>query len=256
MRPVLFEVFGFKVHSYGVMLFIGFVTALWLARARSRRYGVEQGQISDASVWGIILGILGARLVYIAQEWDHYSRNTRELFSLQFQGLTSFGGLIFGMLGLWFWSLRSKVSVIRLFDSVAAPYLLAYAIGRIGCLLNGCCYGGHCDYPWGIHVAGQTGLFHPAQVYDAFFNLAAMGLLFAIERSRQMRVGQTAAIALALHGIARFIYEFWRAGTTSTYMGSLPITDAQAMALVLVLVGISLFIWFRRSNLKLEVPAA
>lgn len=247
MYPVLFKVFGFQVHSYGVMLLIAFFVGVLLARARAPRFGLKPSNVYDAAFWALILGVLGARIVFIAQEWGYYSTHRQELLSLQFAGLTSFGGVVFGLLGLYIWALRTKVSLVRTLDTFAAPFLVAHAIGRVGCLLNGCCYGGECSLPWAIHVAGMGNLtFHPAQIYDSLMNLAAFGVLLFVER-KGIPYGRSISLMLILHGAARFIYEYWRAGTdeqvkaglaTSTYMGHLPITDAQAAALAVIVVGV------------------
>lgn len=251
MYPILFRIFGFPVHSYGVMLLIAFFVALWIARKRAPRFGLTPGNVYDASFWALILGILGARILFIVQDWKEYAGNYREIFSLQFAGLTSFGGVIFGILGLFIYCRWKKVSFVRTMDTLSGPFLIGTAIGRVGCLLNGCCYGGVCNLPWGIHVANPNGvgylpgLFHPAQIYDSLMNLAAFGILLLWER-RTLAYGRSISIMLMLHGAARFIYEFWRAGTeeqvqkglaTSTYMGNLPITDAQAAALLVILAG-------------------
>jgi phosphatidylglycerol:prolipoprotein diacylglycerol transferase len=235
------------------MLLIAFFVAVWMAKRRAPRFGLTPQNVYDGAFWALILGVFGARIVYILQEWKYYSAHTSEILSWQFAGLTSFGAIIFGIIGLYVYCRKQKISLIRMLDVIAGPFLIAHAIGRVGCLLNGCCYGGVCDLPWGIHVAGQTALFHPAQIYDSLLNVAGFGILVWRER-KSIAWGQSAALCLILHGTARFIYEFWRAGTdaqvaqglaTSTYMGSLPITDAQAAALVVVLAGALLFVYSR-----------
>lgn len=239
MRPILFEIGNFKVHSFGLLVMLGFIAGLYLARRRAARFGFSEEDLTSVTFWILVPGILGARILFVVQEWGYYKQHPAEIFS-QFSGLTSFGGLIFGFLGVLLWRWRRRVALWPLLDWLAPSFLVAHAIGRIGCLLNGCCYGGTCTLPWGIHVPEQPGkLVHPAQVYDALMNLAALPVLLRFERIGRP-AGFVFGLMVALHGLARFIYEFWRAGTTSTYMGSLPITDAQAMALALVVVGVAI----------------
>lgn len=263
MHPIIFESGPVKLYSFGLMLVIGLLLAMWIGRARAHRFGLTKDQFVDASFWGLVLGILGARVVYIAQSWDYYSKNPGELWSFKFEGITSFGGLIFGAIGLWIWSKLKKVPFLAILDAAGAAFLIAHAVGRIGCLLNGCCFGTHCTLPWGIHVQGQSGLFHPAQVYDALMNVAAFILLVRLEKKGTLRMGQSFGLFLALHGTARFIYEFWRAGTvaevnqgiaSSTRIPGMPITEAQVMALVLVIIGIVIF-GVRRHAARIEVTA-
>ncbi len=258
MRPILFTIGNFPIHSFGVMMVLAFFASLGLVRMRAAKYGFSINQISDVFFWALIAGIIGARVVYIAQELPYYLKHTDELLSWRFQGLTSFGGLIFGALVVVFWAVKHKANLKSLLDLAAPGFLVGHAIGRIGCLLNGCCFGGACpaDVPWGIHVAGQASLHHPAQVYDSLMNVAAVALVLLWER-RGALPGQIFGAAIALHGLARFIYEFWRAGTddqvargeaSSTYWGSLPITQAQGMAAVLIVVGVFFVVKYSRGT--------
>jgi phosphatidylglycerol:prolipoprotein diacylglycerol transferase len=195
----------------------------------------------------LVFGVLGARIVFILQDLPYYLSHTKELFSIQFQGLTSFGGLIFAVIALGVWAKRNGIPMARMFDICAPAYSIGYILGRVGCLLNGCCYGTVCspDFFLATHFGQMADPHHPAQIYDAGMNLLALGAFFWLER-RGLKMGQAAAFYLAAHGVARFIYEFWRAGSveevnlgiaSSTRMGSLPFTEAQVVAFALVLVG-------------------
>ncbi len=241
MRRVLFDIAGVKIHSYGVMLVIAFLVGILLGQRRAAKFGLSKENVLDAAFWALILGILGARALYIIQEWGYYSQHTREIYKLQFDGLTSFGGLIGGFLGLILWAKRSKKPLLSILDMATACFLLAHPIGRIGCLLNGCCYGHQCDLPWGVPVEGLLGKYHPAQVYDGLMNLAALGILLFVEK-RGLKAGQSLGLFLVLHGLTRVIYEIWRAGTSSTTISGLPITEAQVAAGVIMLAGLVLFI--------------
>jgi phosphatidylglycerol:prolipoprotein diacylglycerol transferase len=258
MLPVLFKIGTFEVHSYGVLMVIAFIASIALAQFRAPRYKLTRNQVGDLCFWCLVAGVLGARIVFIAQEWDYYSKHTSELYSLQFRGLTSFGGLFFGMAAAIVWSIRNKISGWVVLDLAAPAFVLGHAIGRIGCLLNGCCFGGACPtgLPWGIHVENSSVLHHPAQAYDTLMNLLVLGYLLYRER-KGLNLGQLAGLALALHGATRVVYEFWRAGTeaqvnageaSSTYWGSLPFTQAQAMAGAIVIAGIAIYFVFRRGK--------
>ena len=276
MHPILFEIGRFKIgsttlgpikiHSFGVMLAVAFIAAVWLARRRAARFQFDPNQVTDASFMAVIFGVLGARVLFIAQEWKYFAENRAELWSLKFQGLTSFGGLLFG-LGAYAWfAIRRKRSLLDVLDLVSPSALLGHAIGRIGCLLNGCCFGNICTTGgFCVAVEGSSNLHTPAQLYDSLMNLAALAFLTWREK-RGLAQGQVFALFLILHGLARFIYEFWRAGTvaqvsagvaSSTYWGSLPITQAQGAAGGMVIAGIMLYIAFqRRGTVQQEVPVS
>jgi phosphatidylglycerol:prolipoprotein diacylglycerol transferase len=268
MYPTLFEIpkignFGpFPVHSFGVVMVIAFATALWMVRIRAPKFGIDAQKITDASFWALVAGVLGARIVFILQDLPHYAKHLDEVFTLQFQGLTSFGGLIFAVAALGIWARREGIPVQRMFDLCAPAYGVGYILGRVGCLLNGCCYGGVCpsDFLLATQFNGRPEFHHPAQMYDAVMNAVALGGFFLLEK-RGLRLGQAAAFYLAAHGLARFIYEFWRAGTpaevnsglaSSTTIGTLPITEAQVMAMVLVVFGAIWFFLARRNPKEFE----
>ena len=269
MLPVLFKIGDFPVHSFGVVMIIAFLVGVAIARARAKRAGLDPNKLADMSFWTLLVGILGARVAYILQDLDYYLKNTKELFSWQFAGLTSFGGVLAGLGFIVFWAKRAGWPVRLLLDVIAPAGLVMHAIGRFGCLLNGCCFGGVCHLPWGVGFpdAPVGMLMHPAQIYDALMNLAAVGILLWVEKRGQSR-GQIFALMLALHGLARYIYEFWRAGTeeqvakglaTSTYWEGLPfpITQAQAMAALLAIFGLALYVaWRRPAHAQQELLAS
>ncbi len=246
MHPVLFKIGSFTLHSFGLLMVAAFFGALWLARKRAEKFGFQPTAVTDAGFFTLLFGILGARVVFILQELPYYLHHSGELLSWQFQGLTSFGGILFGFFYLVYWAHKNKTPFFNVLDLMVAPLLLGQAIGRVGCLLNGCCYGGVCppSVPWGIHVEGLANLHHPAQIYESLMDLIGLFILLALER-RGLAKGQSLAAGIALYGLARFIYEFWRAGESSTYVPGLPITDAQAVAGSMVIVGIALFVVLR-----------
>lgn len=247
MLKVLVDIGGFKIYSYGLMLVIAFFTGVMIARRRAPKYGLKPDQIWDVCFWGLIAGVIGARAVFILQELPYYSKHMEEVYSLRFDGLTSYGGLLGGLIAFILWCIRAKVPVFRMLDVVAPAFLVGHAIGRIGCLLNGCCYGNHCDLPWAIHVPDAPGLHHPAQIYDSFFNLVGFGLVLFIGRNR-LKVGQMTGLFLIAHGIARVIYEFWRRDATSGYFLNMPFTEAQLVSALMALVGLAFFIVFGKKG--------
>lgn len=255
MFPVLFHIGSFPVRSFGILLIIGFFVGMMIAKKRAPRYGIDPNRLWDLAILLIVFGVLGARVVYIAQEWSYYSQHRNEIFSLKFDGLTSFGGLLFGLIVMVIWCKRTKTSFLAAMDVFAVPLLVAHAIGRVGCLANGCCYGGPTNLPWGVHFHDVLGIHHPAQIYDSLMTLGGVGLLLLAER-RHLAPGQSMSLMFLFYGLSRFIYEFWRAGSSSTYWGSLPITEAQVMAGALVVAGFVMFLIFgRRGIATQEAPA-
>ncbi len=252
MHRTLFQIGSFEVPSFGVMVLVGFLAALWFARRRAAKFGYTPDQISDVAFWVLAAGILGARLAFILIELPYYLKHPSEIIQLQFQGLTSFGGVVLAALAVLWQAKRLKTSALQLMDCIAPSFLIGHFFGRIGCLLNGCCYGGSCDLPWAIHVTEKPGLFHPAQIYDGLMNLGGLAIFLIFFNKNQLRRGQASGFVFIVYGISRFIYEFWRAGETSTTIGSLPITEAHVVALIVAAFGA--FLWFKGSKVVASNP--
>lgn len=255
MHPILFKLGSIEVRSFSVIILIAVALGCWLVKRRCSRYQIPWSEMTDLIVWVVVAGVLGARLLFIAQEFG--SMKPSEIWSLRFDGLTSFGGIIGGLFVVAFFAKRRKRPMLSYLDILMPAMVLGQAIGRFACLLNGCCYGVACptNFPIGIPAVGHPGLVHPAQMYETAILLPLLAILLAFERRNPAR-GQVAMLGLAFLGLARFIYEFWRAGSeaevkqglaSSTYWGSLPITQAQAVALALILVGLVGFAACRRN---------
>ena len=220
------------------MMVLALLAGLTFARKRAPSHGVTPDQITDVSFWLIIGGILGARIFFVAQEYQYYFSHPKELLTIQFQGLTSFGGFIVGTLAAA-WACKKKgISAMTFLDVIAPAFLIGHAIGRIGCLLNGCCHGqpAKSAFPFLAYSVENKQYNVPAQMYDSAMNIAAVILLLWLEK-RYPKKGFSFGMMMVLHGLARFIYEFFRAGASSTTIGNLPFTEGHIAALGIMIVG-------------------
>jgi phosphatidylglycerol---prolipoprotein diacylglyceryl transferase len=260
MYPTLFEIFGYPIHSYGMMIVIGFTLALLLARSRAPKFGVDAQKLTDGAFYVLIAGVLGARIVFILQDLPYFLANRDQLFSLQFQGLTSFGGILFAVPTLIFWCKRNGIPVLRMFDVAAPAFLVGQMVGRVGCLLHGCCHGVACPptHPLATNFQNlPNNPYIPAQLFDGLGNLIGLLLLlFVLERRNGLKLGQAAAFSFFTFGVSRFVYEFWRAGTpaevragiaSSTTIGNLPITEAHVMSAVFIIGSAAWFVMARKN---------
>ena len=264
MYPVLFKIGNFPVHTYGVALIVAFLAALLVARSRAPKFGINPNRLSDMAFLALIAGVLGARILYLIQDppadWHGY-------LTLQFAGLTSFGGYIGGALVVVWWARKTKTSLRAVLDVMGPPLLVGQALGRVGCLLNGCCYGHVCstNFFLGVRVPDNPYLHYPAQFYDTLLTLAGFGIVLLVEKRRELRLGQAFSLSLALLGLGRLIDEFWRAGTdaqvhdgfaSSTYWDGLPFTQAQAAAAALIALGVVLYLVYGRKAVDVPSPEA
>jgi phosphatidylglycerol:prolipoprotein diacylglycerol transferase len=254
MYPDLFTIGPLRLGTYGLLLMIGALVGIWMASRRAPFYGLNGGKIYDALFWCLFPGIIGARVVYIALNWPDFAGRWERIFSLQFQGLTSFGGMFGGLLGLIIWSRREKMSLWSVFDTFGVPYLVGHAFGRIGCLLNGCCHGRSTDEWFGVSVGhGVQGRFMPAQIMDTVGVLVAALIIVLIERRFRLRSGQSFGLIVAGYAASRFVYEFARSGTREDVRSGLassaflwpPFTLAHVFSAALLAAAMALAFWRR-----------
>ncbi|MCC6728191.1 MAG: prolipoprotein diacylglyceryl transferase [Chthonomonadales bacterium] len=229
MHPILFKLGPITVRSYGVLILVGFLLALWyaMAAARRRMAGRAPGapgvvtpeHVFDAAVVGLPIGILGTRLLYVALNWGAFRDDPLSAFKL-WEGGLSFMGAFLAFFYLAWYCRKHRLSFLEMADLTAPGFALAYAFGRIGCFLNGCCYGHPCELPWAVrfpdeHTAGMlTPPSHPAQLYATLINLAMFVVLDRWSRVTTRR-GELLTGYLLLYCAYRFVIEEFRRGATA-----------------------------------------
>ncbi len=141
MHRILLKLGPFTIYSYGVMLALAFIIGTLFAERRARKQGYPKDSIVDLSLWILVSSVSGARLLFVLINWDYYRNNILESFKIWEGGLVYYGGLIAGFLAAVFYLQRKRLALWRTADILAPSLALGEAIGRIGCFLNGCCYG-------------------------------------------------------------------------------------------------------------------
>jgi prolipoprotein diacylglyceryl transferase len=185
------------LHMYGVMLLIAIAACVWLTGVRWVRFGGEWDLVYRVAIWGVIAGIVGARLYHVITSWHDTSHEGWYWpLAVWKGGLGVWGGILFGVLtGAWI--VRRSGNSVRLFmDAVAPGLLLAQAIGRWGNWWNQELYGKHTTLPWGleIHGKGAANTYHPTFLYEFLWNLGAFA--FVIWADRKFRLGHGRVMAL------------------------------------------------------------
>ncbi len=234
MFPELFTIGNLTVHSYGLMIALGvLISAAGLYREAPHE-NLNPDHVLEAVIASVFFGLIGARLLYVLLNWDYFSANPVEILFAQFAGLSFFGGLFLGAFILYFWSRWRRIGFWKLAD-LMAPYLaLGYAFGRLGCFLNGCCYGRVTDLPWAMPAGLADDLLrHPVQLYAALGAVAVFALLKYLRPKRPF-VGFLLLSLFALYGLLRFTTEFFRA-EEALWLG---LTAAQSFSLALVLFSV------------------
>ena len=240
MRPVLFQFGPISVRAYGAMLVLGFAVGIWWAMREARLRGLPPERMIDAGLAALIGGLVGARILYIAL--DPYL-GWRDLPFIWRGGLSFHGGLIGGMIAVTVYALAVRVNPALIFDTGAPSMALGYAIARIGCFLNGCCYGCPSNLPWAFRFRNPTTgeltpPSHPAQLYAAIGGLLVFEVLLWL-RPRARVHGQLFIAYLGLYGLIRFVVEFFRKGYTSGPAVPGPFTAAQVASIGMMILGLA-----------------
>ena len=262
MHPILFHLGPLKVHSYGVLLMLGFMAALaWTIREGARR-GISSDEILDMALALLAAGLVGARAVFILVHPAEFT-SPGQWLQIWEGGLSFHGSLIGGALAMLWISRRRGIPLVPLMDATAPGLALGYAIGRIGCFLNGCCYGAACSLPWAVRFVdpsvpgGLTPPSHPTQLYSSAAGLLIFGVLARLSL-RQRYNGQLILAFLFLYSIGRFIVEFYREGATaSVFLAGL--TLAQVASIVIAVAAVAAMVvassWQRRRTPALREAA-
>lgn len=228
MCPTFFHLGPLPIHSYGVLLGVAFVVGVFFAMRRAPEMGVQPQIISDLALY-ILLGIvIGARLLHVLSDWGYYRLHPLSVVKVWEGGLAFHGGLI-GAVAISIWYLRSRgISPWRVGDVIVPSVALGHAIGRLGCFLNGCCYGPVSDLPWAVRFPGGSlaaqqhyaeGLLEspgkmslpvlPTQLISAAVLVVIFVLLLRITR-RATFPGEVFWSYGVLYGVARFLLELIR----------------------------------------------
>jgi len=237
--PVLCRIGPVEIRTWGVMVAIGFGVATVLTARRARREGISSDTIVEMVVCVALGAFVLARVAYVALELDYYLRHPWEIVRYDFGGLSFHGGLLGGVAAGYAYVRRARLPFWHLLD-ISTPYIaLAYSIARIGCFLNGCCYGVPTSLPWGVTFFDVPR--HPTQLYAAVLSFAIYLYLVRLKTEDRPFVGSIFVTYLGLYSASRFAVESLRVAEHV-----LPwLTVAQAASAVIG-VGAGVVLWVGR----------
>jgi phosphatidylglycerol:prolipoprotein diacylglycerol transferase len=221
MHPILFEIAGFPVYTYGLLLAAAYLLGLQFAIVRSRSRGLDQNRVMDLGIWIIVSALIGAKGMLIIVEHDRFGWTWADLVNLFRSAGVFYGGLIAAVSVALVYLWRHRMPVWTVTDVFAPGIALGHVIGRFGCLLAGCCFGRDAvGVPWAItfhnqfaHDNVQTPLgipLHPTQLYEAGAELLILGALLATEKRGRPFPGRTFWSYMLLYAVSRFVIEFYR----------------------------------------------
>jgi phosphatidylglycerol:prolipoprotein diacylglycerol transferase len=263
MRPIFFHIpgLGLPIFGYGTMLFLAFLGSMHLAAWCARRAKLDPEIMYDLAIWIFTGGLIGARAFYVWQYWGTRVTSLWEFFAVWRGGIVLYGSILGGTATFFFYRAIRPFPLRPALDAIAPALALGIALGRIGCFLNGCCYGDICDpkqIPWAVRFPRESppwndqyhrGLIassapkslpvHPTQLYSSLDGFILLGLLLTYYPLRR-RDGEVMALLMVTYPITRFLIEHLRNDEGVFFAG---LTISQNLSILLLIFG--LIFWAR-----------
>jgi phosphatidylglycerol---prolipoprotein diacylglyceryl transferase len=269
---------GLPVRGYGVMVLAGAAAGVWMATYRAQRAGVERELIWSMAFWLFIGGMIGGRAFYVIEYWQERFASTsfREtllrVINFPEGGLVIYGAFFGGVIAVLLFIRKQKMPALATFDLIAPSMMIGLALGRIGCFLNGCCYGGPTSLPWAVRFPpgsppyadqAASGMLtaanppaslpvHPTQLYSAI-TAALIGWLLWSYYPFRRRDGQVVALMLMVYPISRYLEEIIRTDEPAVFGTGLSIS--QNISVAVFVAGIGLWFYLSKQPAKIAWPA-
>jgi len=237
MYPAI--VFGtLVIPTYYLLISLGsWLGVMWFLK---RTPPEDESLAINTTLIGLIAGFAGARLFHVIYEAPaYYAKDIRLVFEVWRGGYVYYGGLILGVWAAYSYLKKRTLYVEPWLDRASLPLALAYAVGRLGCFFNGCCYGRVCEMPWAVKFPSHIGFGmallprHPTQLYATILEMLAILVLIKLEKQRWFRwKGQLFWTWLCVHATNRIIMEFWRDDDRGFAMGRISVSMIVSFALL------------------------
>ena len=259
MYPKLLELGAISIYSYGLLLVAAYLLGLQVAVARGRARGLDGQRVMDLGIAIIISALVGAKLLLVVVEFDQFLRNP---WAFVRSAGVFYGGLLLSVAVAFWYMRRHRMPLWATCDAFAPGIAVGQAVGRLGCLLAGCCYGHPTDMPWGITftdplAAANVGTpldvsLHPTQLYESIASLVILGVLLALESRWRPFAGRTFWTYLLLYPAVRFVIEFFRGDPRGAVFDVL--STSQFVSALLVPLSIVMLVLLARAGGSPQPP--
>jgi phosphatidylglycerol:prolipoprotein diacylglycerol transferase len=254
MFPKLFHipVLDSDLHTYGVLVALAFLVALWLVGRLAKENGLKPDDVTNLGLYCALSAIAGAKVMMFLVDARYYAGHPREILSMESlqAGGVFYGGLIAALAVSWWYMRKTHLPLFQTADIFAPAIALGHGIGRIGCFAAGCCWGGQCDRPWAVtftseeahnRVGVPLGVpLHPTQLYEAIGEFVIFGILYWKIRKAHAP-GAIISLYLMLYSSLRFVVEFFRYHEQGNLFNG-PLDTSQWISIVLFGMGAAYFL--------------
>lgn len=251
MHPIIAKIGPLFIYSYGLMVALGFAVAILLAYREATRFGIDKDRVIDFGIVVLLGGLIGARLFFVLTNITYYIANPLEIINLTKGGLVWYGGFLMGILVGIVFVKKNNINFWNGADLMAPFIALAQSIGRLGCFLNGCCYGiiAPKDYALGVKFPHEEVLRHPTQIYESVVLLIVFLILREWQGKRHFK-GEIFLGYAMLYSLSRFLLEFLRGDNPKILLG-LTISQIVSIAILaacLIILTIRFILWKKSSS--------
>jgi phosphatidylglycerol:prolipoprotein diacylglycerol transferase len=250
MHPILLKIGPITIYSYGVMIALGIITGLFLARRQARKEGIDPDKIIDITFYLLITALIGARLLFVLMNFKGYIADPLAIFKIWEGGLVFYGGLVPAVVvGIWYIK-RLGLPLWQVADILAPSLAIGHAMGRIGCFLAGCCYGAFCDLPWAITFTDSQSLapqgipLHPVQLYSSIA-LFALFIFLVLLRQKKTFQGELFWTYILCYASGRFLLEFLRADMRGGLLAGV-LSPAQVIGIPVAGISVAMLLYLKR----------
>ncbi len=233
MHPECFRIGSFVIYWYGIFVALGVIVCCFLFQRTARNNGYPDDVSGRIIFYTIVSGIIGARIVHVFSYYHYYFRNPIEIIMIRNGGLAIQGGILFGILGLVYSAKQAKVNILRTLDMVASVVPLGQAIGRIGCLLHGCCYGRQSNHWFALKFPFLEAKVEPTQIYYFVGDIIIFFFLYLFSRDKH-HDGETTAWYFIFFGSLRYWVDQFRGDLIANSYGYYP---TQIYGIICFLIG-------------------
>jgi len=228
LHPTLLTIGSFQLSTYGVLVAAGYVGAIQWLKGRREEMGLSEDAFWDLIYWLFAGALIGGKIGFVIVE-----RDVSLLWHDVRYGFVFYGGFLGSVFAGWIASRRMKFSLAKMSDFFGVGLPIGHAIGRLGCLAAGCCYGAHTDMPWGIPLAGDPSR-HPTQIYESAANLLIAFVVARVglprTRDGRWKPGSAFLLYIGLYATARFLVEIVRADDRGAFWFGLSPSQFVALA--------------------------
>lgn len=250
MYPILFKIGPFTLHTYGLLVALGFIIGIALAVHLGKKEGVPKEKILDIGFYTIIAAIVGSRLFFVIVEYKYFIKNPLEIIKIWEGGLVFYGGVFLAVPVLLWYFRKNNFPVWKTLDLFTPSLSIGHVLGRIGCFCAGCCHGKPTDVPWAVtfkdpHSLAVLGIpLHPTQLYESAAEFIVFTFLLILRKHKKFD-GQIFWTYMLLYSIVRFIIEFFRGDRIRGFIYN-GFSIAQGISVGLFLVAIIFILLHRR----------